>query len=72
MRVSFVVFDELDILVDLENIVELADVDLVIQLGNHGDPEGMEFVVGSNDVIDLIEWPRSSDSVSYLELCQAL
>ena len=72
MWVSLVVFDELDVLVDLENIVELADVDLVIQLGNHGDPEGMKFVVGSNDIIDLIEWPRSSDSVSYLELCQAL
>ena len=72
MWVSLVVFDELDVFVDLENIVELADVNLVIQLRDHGDPEGMEFVVGSNDVIDLIKWPWSSDSVSYLELCQAL
>lgn len=67
--VSLVVFYQFDVLVDLEDVVELADVDLVVELRDHGDPEGMEFVVRTDDVIHFVKWPWSPDSMSNLQLC---
>jgi len=55
MWVSLVIFDELDVLVDLEHIIELGNIELVIELWDHGNPEGMEFIVRTNDVINFIE-----------------
>ena len=49
---------------DLEDVIQVANVKLVFDLGDHGDPESLEFVVRTNDAIDLVEGSRSSDTVS--------
>lgn len=67
-----VAVDLLRLLVHLKDVVEVADIQLGLDLRDHGNPEGVELVVGAYDAVNFVEGSRSPDAVSELELMCAL